>query len=93
MAQIGVFLGKNYLVTVNQSDVKPLSALFQTCRDNAARRQDIMGRGPAYILYTILDRLVDDLFPMLDNLMQELEAIEDSHPNALGLPTTRLDIT
>ena len=74
--QISIFLGKDYLVTLHQGD-KSLEEMFQTCKKDEHQRQAFMGKSSAYLLYHVIDRLVDDLFPMLDKVMSNLDDIED----------------
>lgn len=76
-SQISIFLGENYLVTVHQGDLKPLMETFQTCRSDDHRRQALMNRGSGHLLYRLIDSLVDELFPTLDRVMRDLDAVED----------------
>ena len=75
--QISIFLGSNYLVTVHQGDLKPVAGMFQACKTDLHQREALMGKGSAYLLYRIVDALVDDLFPRLDELLRDLDEIED----------------
>ena len=36
-----------------------------------------MDRGPDYLLYSILDRIVDDYFPIIDRLGERIDDVED----------------
>jgi magnesium transporter len=76
-SQVSIFLGKNYLVTVHNGDLKPLEQIFASCEVGEQQRQEILGMGPGYLLYRIVDSLVDDLFPILDKILEQLDEIED----------------
>jgi magnesium transporter len=77
--QLSLFVGKDYLITINQGNLKPLSELFQSCKyDDAKTRQNIMGRSSGYLLHSILDVLVDDLLHILMKVIGNLDDIEDA---------------
>lgn len=75
-SQVSMFLGKNYLVTLHGGDFKSLAEIFQACKVNE-RQQVLMGKSSSYLLYRIIDRLVDEMVPILDKLMSDLDDIED----------------
>ena len=77
-SQLSIFLGNNYLVTIHQGDLKPLVEMFQACNNGEHQRQSLMSKGSSYLLYHIIDALVDDLFPILDRTMHNLADIEDN---------------
>jgi magnesium transporter len=78
-SQLSVFVGRNYLVTVHQGDLKPLTEMFELCKgsDRNARRK-IMGRSAAYLFHGIIDALVDELLHMTRKVIGNLDDIEDS---------------
>lgn len=76
-SQVAIFLSRNYLVTVHEGDLKPLVELFQLCRANEAAREEYLGRDPGYLLYQILDKLVEYCFPILGKVLSNLEDLED----------------
>jgi magnesium transporter len=76
-AELDVFLGPDYLVTLPNVELLPVSRLFERCRGNAALRDDLFGKGSAYLLYHVLDDLFDYCFPILDKIGHKLDRIED----------------
>ncbi|MEM2933508.1 MAG: magnesium transporter CorA family protein [Methanocellales archaeon] len=75
-SQLSIFLGKNYVITISSGDLKPLSEAFQVCKNDEKALLAVL-RSPGYLLYHIIDRLVDSLFPLLDKIINELDDIED----------------
>lgn len=73
--QISIFLGKDYLVTLHPSDFKPVTELFHASKNNEPHG-DLKGSA-AHLLYDIIDRSVNGLFPILDSIMSDLDEIED----------------
>ena len=76
-SQLSIFLGKDYLVTVHQGDIKPLSDLFSSCKRDEQTRRAIVCNTTGYTLYRLIDSLVDSLFPIVDGILRELDEIED----------------
>lgn len=75
--QVSTFIGEDYLVTVHSGELKPLSKLFDDCQQNERAREEHMARSSGYLLYRILDRLVDYCFPVLNKVIANVEAAED----------------
>ena len=76
-SQVSVFIGDNYLITLHKGELKPLRSLFEDCRENDELRQDAMGNGTGYLLYRVLDRLIDYCLPILNKTGTGIEEIED----------------
>jgi len=76
-SQVSVFLGEDYLITLHQGDLKPLSKFFKDCAANEETREENMGHSAGYLLYIILDRLVNYCFPILNKIGTNIEAVED----------------
>ncbi len=75
-AEVDIFIGRDYVITVHDGRLKPLVQLFGTCQMDETVCQRIMGRGSGYLLYRILDRLVAYCFPILDKIGEHIETIE-----------------
>ncbi len=78
-SQLSLFVGKNYLITIHQGDLKPLVELFLSCKeDNNNNKQNIIGNSTGYLLHSILDGLVDDLLHILIKIIGNIDDIEDA---------------
>jgi magnesium transporter len=76
--EINMFVGENYVVTVHCSgDLKPLTRFFQECETDKNSRERYLGRSSGFLLYHILDRLVNSGFPILDKVAQNIDDVED----------------
>jgi len=73
--QVSMFLGKDFLVTMHPSNFNAFSSLFQACRDDETERSGLM-KSSAYLAYKLIDRSIDDLFSILDNVQTSLRSIE-----------------
>ncbi|MBC7804737.1 MAG: magnesium/cobalt transporter CorA [Akkermansiaceae bacterium] len=70
--EIDIFLGPNYLVTVHQEPVSVVNDTRKRWERNSAQ----IGIKPAYLLYLLLDAVVDDYFPVMDDLDTAIDDLE-----------------
>jgi magnesium transporter len=76
-AEVDIFVGPDYLITLPNEEMQPIDYLFERCRTNEELRESIFSKGPGYLLYRIVDDCVDASFPMLRKMGNKLERIED----------------
>jgi magnesium transporter len=80
--EIDFFLGSNYLVT---SEMTPDMPIVQRLWQRLKRDDRLISRGPDFLCHALLDALVDDYMPVLDQLEDEIELLEDQ---VLEVPRT-----
>jgi len=68
-----IFIGDGYLVTVRHGASTSYTAVRERC-ESCPRA---LARGEDYILYAILDFIVDNYSPVLESIHEEVEEIED----------------
>ena len=78
-SQLSIFVGKNFLITVHQGDLKPLVELVEICKTSAdqQRKNRLLGKSSGLLLHEILDVLVDDLLHTSRKIIANLDDIED----------------
>jgi len=76
-AELDLFLGPDYLVTLPTVELLPITRLFHRCQEDEALRDGLFGKGSGYLLYHVLDDLFDYCFPILDKIGHKLDSIED----------------
>ena len=76
-SQVAVFIGPDYLITLHSGELKPLVKLFKECQIDEESRQEYLGQGPGFLLYRILDRMVDYCLPILNKVGSGIEEVED----------------
>lgn len=79
VSQLSVFMGKNFLITIHQGDLKPLLELAQICKEDqdTERKEQLLGESPGALLHEIIDVLVDDLLHSLRRIISNLVEIEE----------------
>jgi magnesium transporter len=76
-SQVSVFIGQNYLITLHKGELKPLVKLFRECEIDEESRKEHFSAGPGYLLYRIIDRLIDYCLPISNKLLDNIEDVED----------------
>ena len=71
--ELDLFLGKEFIVTFHRQPLRSVNALIERLAKNVG----LGPRGPDRIAHSLLDLLVDNYTPMLAELHNELEEIED----------------
>jgi magnesium transporter len=72
IGEVDIFAGPNYVLSVRSHAEKG----FQEVRARCEREPELLRQGSGYVLYALMDAVVDRYFPILDLLEDELEAIE-----------------
>lgn len=72
--EIDIFLGANYLVTLHEHTSRAVEMLWRT--DYHQTRG--LARGPALLLYELLDRQIDSFGPLLDEFETRVEGLGDT---------------
>jgi magnesium transporter len=76
-AEVDLFVGPDFLITIPNEPLQPIEYLFERVRTNEDLRESIFSKGSGYLLYKIVDDLVDASFPMLRKIGNKLERIEE----------------
>lgn len=79
--QVSLFFGKNYLISFYNGDHDPFEPVRKRLRGNGGR---LRSRGADFLFYTLLDVIIDQGFPVLEELGEWIEDLEDE---LLGVPS------
>jgi magnesium transporter len=72
VGEVDIFVGPNYILSVRTGVQKG----FQDVRTRCEREPELLSRGAGYVLYALMDAVVDRYFPILEAIEAELEHIE-----------------
>ncbi|MGH8128592.1 MAG: magnesium/cobalt transporter CorA [Gammaproteobacteria bacterium] len=81
--QVSFFLGKNYVITFDDG----VTDDFAPIRDRLRAKPLIRGRGADYLFYSLIDVVIDEGFPMLEDFGERMEVLEQA---VLDEPTKAL---
>lgn len=73
--QISLVLGKNYVLSFQESDTDVFEPIYRRLQQETTRLRRF---GPDYLLYTLMDTVVDYYFQVLDLIGEEIEKVEES---------------
>lgn len=73
VGEVNIFTGRNYILSVRSRAERG----FQEVRARAEREPELLRHGSGYVLYALMDAVVDRYFPVLEKLESELETIEE----------------
>ncbi|MFH1854363.1 MAG: magnesium/cobalt transporter CorA [Candidatus Omnitrophota bacterium] len=71
--ELDIFVGKNYVITVHQEELKTIDVNADKIRKNP----HILTKGTDFLLYNLIDISVDNYMPLLDYLDDRIEELED----------------
>jgi magnesium transporter len=69
-----IFLGRNYVITVRHGNATSYAAV----RTRAESTPKLLKQGPAFVVYAVIDFIVDQYFPIVDALEGELQHLENA---------------
>ncbi len=72
VGELNVFVGRNYVLSVRNRSEHNLLDVRARCE----RQPHLLAQGSAFVMYALMDAVVDRYFPVVDSLESELETIE-----------------
>jgi magnesium transporter len=74
VGEVDVFIGKNYILTVRHRSKQDFLGVRVRCE----KEPKLLQLGSSFVLYALIDNIVDRYFPVIDALSVELEKIEEN---------------
>ena len=71
--EVAIFVGPQYVISVRRDAQHGFSEVRRRCE----QEPDLLRHGPAYVLYALMDTVVDRYFPVLDRITDEIETLEE----------------
>ena len=72
LGEVHVFAGPNFVLSVRNRSTQGFMGVRQRCE----REPELLKQGAGFVLYALMDAVVDRYFPLVDALETELETIE-----------------
>jgi magnesium transporter len=70
--EVHIFVGSNYVLSIRNNNEQSFVAVRERCE----REPELLRQGSGFVLYALMDAIVDRYFPIADRLESELEDIE-----------------
>lgn len=74
LIEIDIFLGEGYLITSHKAGLKGIDLV----RERWESAPEALDNGASFLLYLVLDSIVDHYFPVVDKMEEQLETFEES---------------
>lgn len=68
-----VFVGRNFIVTVRHGSLQSHVGVRQRCESTP----HVLAKGPGYVLYSLMDFVVDQYLPIVQQLEEDVQALEE----------------
>jgi magnesium transporter len=75
IGQVGIFLGKHYLITIRTAESPAIHELFTACEQDENNEQ-YFKQGSSYVLYVLINKLLASISEMTERVENELDEIE-----------------
>lgn len=72
LGELDIFAGPHFVLSIRNGSARRFSSVRERCE----REPELLRQGSGFVLYALLDSVVDRYFPLIDTLEGELEAIE-----------------
>ncbi|NQW05355.1 MAG: magnesium/cobalt transporter CorA [Acidobacteria bacterium] len=73
VGEVALFVGPQYIVSVRRNAGRGFAEVRRRCE----QEPDLLRHGPGYVMYELMDTVVDRYFPLIDELTREIEEIEE----------------
>ena len=87
LGEVDIFAGPNYVLSVRHATERG----FKEVRARCEREPELLRHGSGYVLYALMDAVVDRYFPVLDAVETELEAAEEQLFAAAAAPRANIE--
>ena len=71
--EVAIFVGRNFVLSSRRHTERG----FQDVRARAEREPDLLRHGAGFVLYALMDAVVDRYFPVLEAVETQLESVEE----------------
>jgi len=75
--EFGVFVGDNYLITIQHTKTKEMKNFFYKCMKNKKTKRDWMNGTSGFLLYNLIEALFHNARPLLNKMGKRIESVEE----------------
>ena len=74
VGEVHIFVGRNFILSIRNRSQQN----FRSVRERCEREPELLRLGTGFVLYALMDKVVDRYFPVIDDLETQLESIEEN---------------
>jgi len=78
---VNFFISKEYIVVLHAGDLPQINHVFSLCQKTLHNRTEYMSKGSAFLAYKIIDALVDECFPAINEITSTIDNIDKELEN------------
>ncbi len=75
--EVNIFLGQNFIATLHKGNLPIIDRLWDEVKPSEETKKEFLQHGTGFLLYELMHRFFDDVFPLVDTITKQLRAIED----------------
>ena len=73
---VNFFISKEYVVVLHDGTLSQIDHIFTLCQKTLHNRTEYMSQGSTFLAYKIIDALVDDCFPVINEITATIDGID-----------------
>lgn len=73
---VNFFISREFLVALHDGTLPQIDRIFSLCQKTLHNRTEYMSKGSVFLAYKIIDALVDDCFPVINELTSTIDKID-----------------
>ncbi|MCK4798325.1 MAG: magnesium transporter CorA family protein [Spirochaetes bacterium] len=78
MEEADIFWGKNYIITLHSNSLSKMTNIFNSLRKDEENLKKYFSKGSDYLLYKILHEMVLMIFPLMNQISNEIDFLDTS---------------
>lgn len=73
---VNFFIGEDFLIVLHSTRTPQIDEIFEQCHSSLRQREELMSGGAAYLLYRIVDVLIDSTFNIMSGITTMIDEID-----------------
>lgn len=73
---VNLFVSKEYIIVLHGGELPQINHIFSLCQKTLHNRTEYMSKGSVFLAYKIIDALVNDCFPVINEITSTIDNID-----------------
>ena len=75
--EVNIFLGQHFIATLHKGNLPIIDRLWEEVNKSEEMKGEYLQYGTGFLLYELMSKFFDDVFPLVDTITRQLREIED----------------